>query len=361
MKFKLIVLFQLFILSTYSQNGKSNSDANRLSEERFILINGIEQWVMIKGDSAKPVVLFIHGGPGSPLSPYADAIYGNWEKEFILVQWDQRGTARTYGRNAPEELSPAYLQSNPLTIEQMTADGIELAKYLIQHLGKQKLILFGTSWGSVLATKMALKDPELFYAYIGHSQIVDPSAASISAYKKVHQLAKDAKDQKTLDALNAIGKPPYDTARSMGKFLQITKKYQQKNSTPPPSSWMELSPEYDNKKDSANRSDGDDYSFVNYAGDKRFEVTSISSTINFFKDGLAFKIPVYFIQGEEDIQTPTVINKEYFRKISAPQKKFFLLPKADHRFNQSVVDLQYKIMTQYIKPLISRTKIIKQD
>ena len=142
------MLFLLLVLNGYSQNGVTNSIPNRINEERFIKINGIEHWVTIKGDSTKPLVLFLHGGPGNPLSPFADAIYGKWEKDFILVQWDQRGAGRTYGHNAPEELTPEYLKSNPLTIDQMTSDGIELAQYLIQHLKKPKIILLGTSWGS---------------------------------------------------------------------------------------------------------------------------------------------------------------------------------------------------------------------
>ena len=47
---------------------------NPISEESFILLNGIEQWVTIKGDCSKPIILFLHGGPGSPLSPYSDAL-----------------------------------------------------------------------------------------------------------------------------------------------------------------------------------------------------------------------------------------------------------------------------------------------
>jgi pimeloyl-ACP methyl ester carboxylesterase len=354
MKLRLIVLFQLLLLNANSQNGILDSIPNRISEERFIKINGIEQWVTIKGDSTKPLVLFIHGGPGNPLSPFSDAIYGKWEKDFVLVQWDQRGAGRTYGHNAPEELTPEYMQSNPLTMEQMTTDGIELAQYLIQHLGKQKIILFGTSWGSVLGTKMAIKKPEFFYAYVGHSQIVNPYAAELTAHKKVYEMAKNDKDQESIDILNSIGKPPYDTAKNTGRLNRIIQKYQQKKSIPPPPSWFKLSPEYDNKKDNQNRSNGDDYSFVNYAGDKRLEIASLSSTINFLKDGLAFNIPVYFIQGEEDIQTPAVITSEYYNKLKAPEKKFIVIPKADHGFNQSVVDAQYKIMIEFILPLANR-------
>src|SRR5664279_1943582 len=91
MKLKLIILVQLFIIHAYAQDKHNDSTVNRIMEERFIRINGIEQWVTIKGDRTKPVILFLHGGPGSPLSPYADAIYSKWEKDFILVQWDQRG------------------------------------------------------------------------------------------------------------------------------------------------------------------------------------------------------------------------------------------------------------------------------
>lgn len=92
MKIRLvIILCHFIILSAHAQTVQNDSAGNRIAEERFVNVNGIEQWITIKGDRSKPVILFLHGGPGSPLSPYADAIYGGWEKDFVLVQWDQRG------------------------------------------------------------------------------------------------------------------------------------------------------------------------------------------------------------------------------------------------------------------------------
>lgn len=44
----------------------------------------------------------------------------------------------------------------------MALDGIQVSEYLIKHLGKKKIILFGTSWGSVLGVTMATKRPDLF-------------------------------------------------------------------------------------------------------------------------------------------------------------------------------------------------------
>lgn len=313
-----------------------------IREEKFIVINGIEQWVTIKGARSKPVILFLHGGPGSSLSPYSDALFKAWEKDFIIVQWDQRGAGRTYGLYAPEELTPAYLKANPLTVEQMTSDGIALSEYLIKHLGKQKIILFGTSWGSVLGVEMATKRPELFYAYVGHSQVVNP-ASDLKLYEKVYQIAQKTKDHESLETLNAIGKPPYDRAKKVGQLLRIVKKYERADSTPAPDAWFELAAGYDNAKDNQNRSDGDDYSFVNYTGDNVLGVPSMRANIDFMKDHLEFKVPMYFIQGKEDLLTPKESTKKYFKKLKAPEKKYILLPETAHGFNEMVLDALYKI------------------
>ncbi|WGG48532.1 alpha/beta fold hydrolase [Rugamonas sp. DEMB1] len=78
-----------------------------VNEAGYVAIGGIAQWVTIKGAScANPVILVVHGGPGNPLSPYADAIYGAWQKDYTLVQWDQRGAGKTYGRNRPADGCP---------------------------------------------------------------------------------------------------------------------------------------------------------------------------------------------------------------------------------------------------------------
>lgn len=340
----------LFLLTTFfctraqdnSRSTNNSSSRNQIFEETFILINGIEQWVTIKGESSKPVILFLHGGPGSPLSPYSDILYKEWEKDFIIVQWDQRGTGKTFGRKAPAELTPEYLQLNPLTVDQVSSDGIVLSEYLIRHLNKKKIILFGTSWGSVPGVKMATKRPDLFYAYVGHSQVVNPSN-DLPLYNRVYQMAEDKNDKDALEILNGIGKPPYDKAKNVGQLFRIVKKYERENSIPAPDSWFVVSTRYDNEKDNQNRNDGDDYSFVNYVGDDRLGVQSMRSTIDFMKDNLDFQIPIYLIQGNEDLLTPKDVTKDYFNKIKAPEKKYYLLPKTAHGFNLSVLETQYKI------------------
>jgi len=75
--------------------GCASEDAP-VDEKGFVAIGGIEQWVTVKGDRcANPIILFISGGPGNPLSPYSDAVYGAWARDFPLVQWDQRDARMT--------------------------------------------------------------------------------------------------------------------------------------------------------------------------------------------------------------------------------------------------------------------------
>ena len=344
---KIFFLLQLIIIPLLvpAKNHRIKNGGDRkevIHEEKFILVNGIEQWVTIHGEKSKPVILILHGGPGSPISPFSATLYKDWEKEFIIVQWDQRGTGKTFGRNAPEELSPEFLKANPLTLEQMVADGIALTEYLLKVLSKNKVILFGTSWGSVLGVEMATMRPGLFYAYIGHSQITNP-ANDLPLYNKVFLLAEKNTDTASLQVLKSIGLPPYDQAGNMGKLLRIVKKYEQLNSIPAPAVWFVLPASYDNDKDNQNRADGDDYSFVNYVGDARLGIEPMRASINFLKNNTEFKIPVYLVQGEEDLLTPKESTEQFFRSIKAPSKKYYLLPKTAHGFNLDVLETQYKI------------------
>ncbi|MEM9674158.1 MAG: alpha/beta hydrolase [Bacteroidota bacterium] len=339
-----VTILPLLFMATFSI-----AQDKSIEEERFVSVGGIEQWVTINGDDrTKPIILFIHGGPGSTMSQFDNAMYNGWEREFVLVNWDQRGAGRTYGHDAPVELTEEYLTENPLTVAQMTKDGIELTRYLIDYLQQEKIILVGTSWGSILGIEMALSNPELFYAYLGHAQFVNFSENINYAYKKVYNLAERGNDQEVIEQLHSLGKPPYDNAKNYGQLLRVVKQYERKSATPAPDAWFALAPAYDNEKDSKNRYDGDDYSFINLVGHKKLGIKSMVAEVDFSQDGLEFEIPVYLIQGAEDILTATEINKPYFDKIAAPDKEYFLLPDAAHGHNQSVVDQQYKVVTEYI-------------
>jgi len=115
---------------------EAESAPRSVHQEMFVRIGGIDQWITIKGnDQENPVVLFLHGGPGDALSPYADAFFQGWERDFTLVQWDQRGAGRTYSKNGTS------IEST-LTIERMVQDE-QIADHIIA-IEKGRVMLEGS-------------------------------------------------------------------------------------------------------------------------------------------------------------------------------------------------------------------------
>ena len=319
------------------------SATQKIDEQRFVAIGGIEQWITISGTQcANPVVLFLHGGPGNTMSPYANNIYGTWEKEFTLVQWDQRGAGRTFGRN------PGTAES-AITIERMTQDGVALALYLVRHLNTKKIIVVGGSWGSVLGVHMVKSRPDLFHAYVGVGQLVSHKENQEASVLKVLALARAAGDAKTASAIEALGPPPWTNPRNFGILRRATRIYAVKTSTPAPKSWPVPSPLYTTPAAEASYESGEEYSYLQFVGLKG---DGMLSNVDLPKLGLAFDIPVFLVQGSEDLVTTAEVAKRYFDSITAPQKEYVLLPNAGHDPNAALIDAQYDILKKRILPLL---------
>ena len=53
-------------------------------------------------------------------------------------------------------------------------------------------------------------------------------------------------------------------------------------------------------------------------------------TFDLRERGLNYQVPVYYVLGEKDQQTPVEIGVEYFNKIKAPVKKLYMIENAGH-------------------------------
>jgi pimeloyl-ACP methyl ester carboxylesterase len=311
-------------------------------EDRFVPIGGVEQWVTIHGEScANPVVLFLHGGPGNTLSPYAEAVYGPWARDFTLVQWDQPGAGRTFGRNPPTD-------DTTLTLDRMAQDGIALAQYLTQRLGKKKIILTGGSWGSILGVLMVKARPDLFYAFVGVSQVVHYRDNLTASYTKLMGLARAKNDQVSMAALESIGPPPWVNPRSFGILRRLSRPYEAASSTPAPSNWWAPSAEYNTPARLAEYEGGEDFSFLQFVGLKgdgmfsRVDLPAMAST---------FDVPVFLIHGSQDLVAIPEVAQRYFDGIRAPTKEFLVVSNAGHDPNEALVDAQYRTLLQRVRPL----------
>jgi len=323
----------------------SCSSKESIEEEKYYRIGEIEQWVTIKGlDRENPIVLFIHGGPGSPMSPYADNIFEKWFYDFTVVNWDQRGSGRTYRKNSRERLTLDFLITNRLTLDQMVGDAIELTEFLTQYLNKKKVILMADSWGTVLATKMATNRPDLFHCYIGTSQIVNLQRSLLFGFDRAQQLAEQQQDSATLKKLETLGRPPYPNGRTAGNLFRIIKKYERELSEPLPEHFFQISASYKNEDDRKARAEGDDYSFFSLIGDQEHGIMGMGEDIDLTEIGRNLKIPVYLYQGENDILCPNEINRPYFDAIKQDNKSFDLIEKTGHGITPEILEKQYQLL-----------------
>jgi len=307
----------------------------------FVRIGGIDQWITITGDDPNnPVVLFLHGGPGDALSPFADTMYMGWEKDFTLVQWDQRGAGRTYGRSGPS------IEAT-MTVERMSDDGIEVAQFLTKHLHKKKIILMGGSWGSILGIYMVHSRPDLFYAYIGVAQMVNWRENLSASYARVLELARAAGDQQAIGALAAIGAPPWHSASTWPQFKKWERAYQTRMVTAPPAPET-ISPEYASPEERAQYAAADDFSFLHFWG---VTLSGPLTDVDLPALGTDFAIPIFMIQGKEDLTAVPELAKAYFDSIRAPRKQFLLVPGTGHEDSATELDITLKLLIDQVRPL----------
>jgi proline iminopeptidase len=105
-------------------------------------------WEACGNPAGKPA-LALHGGPGSGCTPYHRRFFD--PDAYRIVLFDQRNC----GRSTPHASEPTVdLSAN--TTDHLVAD-IELLR---RHLGIDRWLLFGGSWGSVLGLTYAERHPE---------------------------------------------------------------------------------------------------------------------------------------------------------------------------------------------------------
>jgi len=310
----------LLVLRTYRQHVTARALAihsrNGIDEGMYIRIGGIDQWIQIRGqDPGNPVLLCVHGGPGGtwiPLTP----LFVPWEKEFTVVLWDQRGTGKTL------ETTGASI-AETMSVDRMAQDGIEVAEFLRKHLHKDKIILLGHSWGSILGVHMARQRPDLFYAYVGTGQVSNMPESQRMGYEYLLERSRKANDAKTLKALESIGAPPFDSMEKIVTFFTRLQNYEADfQALPAVGTLTSPAPHY-SLWDEINRIRG-------FATIPTLRVYQEMLSTNLESLGLDFRIPIFFFQGADDERTAAPLADEYFKKIVAPHKEIVFFERAGH-------------------------------
>ena len=303
-----------------------------IAEIAYIGLGGLDQWVMIRGESvANPLLILLHGGPGFPEARLFRHFNSPLEKNFTVVYWDQRGTNRSFDRKIP---------ASSMTVEQFIADLDELVNVVSRRFGQHKVAIYGHSWGSALGVLYAARFPEKVAAFVGAGQIGSWPASEASSYAFVLAEAERRHNGRALKQLRAIGAPPYSAAAKMvqgkwlGSFLGVVR-------------GMRLWP----------------FVRIMLAGPEAsiFDMLNILRGMQFSQNTMwaevslldltsavpALPMPVFFVLGRHDHVIAAETSAAYFEILKAPSKRLIWFEESAHeppfeepsKFNRTMVEV----------------------
>jgi pimeloyl-ACP methyl ester carboxylesterase len=281
-----------------------------------VLVGGIKQFITLKGkNNTKPLLLFLHGGPGNSVIGYADRFSGKLQEHFIVIQWDQREAGKTLAMNS----SPV-----PLTLSLFENDTHELIEILLRKFNREKLYLAGHSWGTALGFYIAGNYPELLYAYLPVSPMINQVESERIVLEMMKEKALKAGDDLQIKELASI-KIPFESGddlyyhrKGLFDFIGSRNKFTKEYILSWASTWL--------------------------------PVFNEASRINRMESLPSINCPVYFFTGNEDYQTNYTITEKYYNALNAPKKEIFLFDNTAHSLPYAKGDLLQKIIIEKILP-----------
>lgn len=328
----ILILFNVFVVTTVigkiraerALEKKTQIGPEGISSLEQVEIGGVNQWIFIRGQKKdNPVVLYVHGGPGSPHMFMARSIDAEMERDFVVVNWDQRSAGKSFSFFVPTE---------SLNKEQYLKDTYELVQLLKKRFHTPKIYIMGHSWGSYLSAVTAHRHPEDFIAYIGIGQMVNAVENEQVSYDFVLKEARRENNADALRDLESIGRPPYKELQAMGKERTWLGYYggamfygeHRKDAYSYMGEFMIASPEYTLV---------DNLRF--FAGVVRTLVSVWPEffTLDLYKEAPSIDVPVYFMTGRHDYNTPWEIVLKYEKVLKAPRKTVIWFEESAHAPN----------------------------
>jgi pimeloyl-ACP methyl ester carboxylesterase len=291
---------------------------NGIAELQPVELGGYPQWLLIRGqDVSRPLLLFLHGGPGESNMWTAHYAMNELEHSFVCVNWDQRGTGKSFRPGPPLET---------MTIDQFVKDTIALIELLRARFEQQKILLLGHSWGSVLSMKVAAARPDLLYAVIGMGQVVDGKRGEDLSYRYVLERAHAEHNRKAIRALSHLGGS--DTFRKDSRFVQRW--------------WLHhyggLVHALDTGAVVSIQLNAPEISIADCINNLRMRDMKFSCRrlgdeimgVNLLQEIPELSVPVVFFAGSYDYTTPYVLVEQFYARLSAPFKKLIWFEHSAH-------------------------------
>jgi proline iminopeptidase len=281
------------------------------------------QWISIRGRNRdNPVLLVIHGGPGTPSMPLSWAYQGPWEDYFTVVNWDQRGVGKNAASADPDKLL------STVSLDQIVLDGRAVIDHLRATLDKDKIALMGFSWGSLVGIRLVERYPDLVSVYVGVGQVVSADFETL-ILEKTLAAAKSAGDLPAVTELERLRTAPApDQEFSLEQAValrRIARRYDGMwyghGSLDVMNELASLSPEY---------SLADTRAFE--AGAAWLARTRIPHDImaNDLRTVRELQVPVVLLHGRYDLATPFLAAEQWWENLTAPSTRFVAFERSAH-------------------------------
>jgi pimeloyl-ACP methyl ester carboxylesterase len=294
-------------------NGQPLPDSIAVMEQ--VRLGGSEQWITIRGeDIHKPVLLYLGiGGPGAGGFPANALVLAPLEKHFVVVNWDQPGTGKSY--------NSAPLSS--LTVERFVSDAYELTQLLRVRFHQDKIYVLGLSWGTILGTKLVQQHPDLFYAYVGTGQMVNTTENDRMGYQLALKIAAERGATATLDRLRRNGPPPYDGPGMAMQYAAYNNVLFDHMDSPSLEQVLLLVPQF-----------AREYGLVDKLNFARGLIDSFPVVypqlrdLDFTTQAAQLEVPMYFLVGRRDVNAMASLVERYYNLLDAPHKELIWLDSA---------------------------------
>lgn len=317
---------------------------NGVEEQLEISIGGTKQWITVRGrDKNNPILLMIHGGPASPEMPVSWWFQGGWEDYFTVVQWDQRGSGKSYGSNDPAVIGPT------LSLDRIAEDAGEVVQYLRTRYDKKKIFVLGHSWGSLVGLTLAERHPEWLYAYVGMGQVISGLENERVGYALTLQAHEAAGNTKAVEELKAIAPYPEKDGSAPLDKLDIERKWSialggltyGRLGLDYYYNLVDFAPEY-TPTDVVNVDKGSRLSL----GPLFPELLKFE-----YREKLNWKCPIVIFAGRHDLTTPSDVVADWIKRVKAPKKKIIWFENSAHMMMVEEPGRMLVHLVQEVRPL----------
>lgn len=292
-----------------------------IAEVVQIEAQGRSQYLIIRGaNKNSPLLLIIHGGPGTPLTPLMRKHNAELERDFVVVYWEQAGAGKSY---------VPFMELRPFTLERYVEEARTVSEYLRKRFHKENLIVLGHSWGSLVGLHTAHKYPDLFRVFIGVGQNIDSVRQETLTYEFTVNEARKSRDQEALAILHKIGPP--EKGRYQGGEESIRAQRSLLARYNGDSTRYNIEEAYTDAVIQCTEYSWLEKAFFSWAISESLEAAEKDlRPLNVFESVPNLSIPAFFISGRHDANSALELVREYTEYLEAPQKKLIILEHSAH-------------------------------